>query len=51
MATEAKTFMVENAQLIFRNFEGKEGQYNRKGDRNFSVILPKDVAHDLLRDG
>lgn len=48
---EPKTFMVENAQLIFRNFEGKEGQYNRKGDRNFSVILPEQLAEELLRDG
>jgi hypothetical protein len=51
MANDAKTFMIEDAQLIFRNFEGKEGQYNRKGDRNFSVILPMDVAQVMLADG
>lgn len=51
MTDNAKTFMVENAQIIFRNFEGKEGQYNREGDRNFSVILDTDVAEQMLADG
>lgn len=52
MAREApKQFQVEDAQLIFRNFEGKETQYNRKGDRNFAVILPPDVAEVMLKDG
>lgn len=51
MADDAKTFMVEDAQIIFRNFEGKEGQYNRAGDRNFAVILDQDVAVAMLADG
>jgi hypothetical protein len=37
--------------LIFKNFAGKEGQYNREGDRNFSVILPPELAQDLAADG
>ncbi len=52
MATdETKTFMVEDARLVFRNFSGKEGQYNREGDRNFSVILDPEVADVMLKDG
>jgi hypothetical protein len=51
MATEQATFMVEDAQIIFRNFEGKEGQYNRKGDRNFGVILDPKTAQKMLKDG
>ena len=51
MAEEAKTFMVEDARLIFRNFSGKEGQYNREGDRNFSVILTDEAAEQMLKDG
>lgn len=47
----AKTFMVEDAHIIFRNFAGKEGQYNREGDRNFAVILPEDIAEQMLQDG
>jgi hypothetical protein len=48
---EPKTFMVEDAQLIYRNFEGKEGPYNRAGDKNFSVILDEESAQQMLVDG
>jgi len=51
MSDEVKTFMVEDAPIIFRNFAGKEGQYNREGDRNFAVILAPDVAIAMLADG
>ena len=47
----APTFMVEDAPIIFRNFAGKEGPYNRQGDRNFSVILPRDIATQMGEDG
>jgi len=49
--SEAKTFMVEDATIIFKNFEGKEDKYNRAGDRNFSVILTTDVAKAMESDG
>jgi hypothetical protein len=51
MVDNAKTFMVEDAPIIFRNFAGKEGQYNREGDRNFAVIIPLDIAEQMLKDG
>lgn len=51
MPDNAKTFMVEDAQIIFRNFTGKEGQYNREGDRNFAVILDHEIAHQMEEDG
>jgi len=51
MVDQAKTFMVEDARIIFRNFAGKEGQYNREGDRNFAVILTPEVAEQMLADG
>lgn len=46
-----KSFMVEDAQIIFRNFAGKESQYNREGDRNFAVILDPDTAQQMAADG
>lgn len=51
MANEQKTVLIEDAQIIFRNFAGREGQYNREGDRNFGVILPHDTAEQMLADG
>lgn len=43
--------VMEGMRLIFRNFQGKEGQYNRAGDRNFGVILPPEIAQAMLADG
>lgn len=45
---DQETYMVENARLIFRNFVGKEGMYNRAGQRNFSVIIPEEDVQVLL---
>jgi hypothetical protein len=51
MADDVKTFRIDNANIVFRNFAGKEGQYNREGDRNFCVILPDDLGQQMLEDG
>lgn len=46
-----KPVVMEGMRIVFRNFAGKEGQYNRAGDRNFGVILPNDTAEAMLADG
>ena len=43
--------VMENARLIFKNFSGEESKFNRKGNRNFCVILDPEVADDLIKDG
>jgi hypothetical protein len=43
--------ILEDVRLIFRNFAGREGMYNREGDRNFAVVLPLDVAERMKLDG
>jgi hypothetical protein len=45
------TVMIEGAQIIFRNFEGKEGQYNPEGSRNFGVLLDPELATAMAADG
>jgi hypothetical protein len=42
---------IENAQIRFRNFSGKEGQFNAKGERNFAVLLDKELATRMIEDG
>jgi len=51
MAEGRKTFMVEDAKLIFRNFQGKETPYNTQGNRNFTVILDPELAERMALDG
>jgi len=43
--------VMEDARLVFRNFEGREDVYNREGDMNFSVLLDEEVARMMLEDG
>src|SRR5689334_13538701 len=51
MADSDKTFKVEDARIIFRNFAGRELAYNKEGDRNFCVILDDVAAKQMLDDG
>ena len=48
---EAKTVMIEDTRLLFRNFAGAEGQFNRAGDRNFCAVLTPEVADEMVKDG
>lgn len=51
MPRQDNTILLEDVELIFRNFTGREGMYNREGDRNFAVKLPQDVADAMKADG
>lgn len=41
---------LENVRIIFRNFSGKEGKFNRAGDRNFCVVIDTDEQAQALLD-
>jgi hypothetical protein len=51
MARVEDTLLFEDAQLIFKNFKGEEGMYNREGERSFCVILQPEMAAALKADG
>jgi hypothetical protein len=51
LMSDAPTFMIEDAQIIFRNFAGKEGPFNAEGDRTFNVILDPEMATQMEKDG
>lgn len=51
MSRRDNTVVMEDVRIIFRNFAGREGMYNREGDRNFAVILEPDMAHSLAEAG
>lgn len=39
---------IQDARIIYRNFEGVASKFNREGDRNFAVIIPNDEIKDQL---
>lgn len=43
--------VLEDRDILFRNFAGREGPYNQEGDRNFSVVLTEREAKQLAKDG
>lgn len=47
----AKPVSLENVRITFRNFEGREGPYNKKGERAFAVILDRHTADQLAEEG
>lgn len=47
-----KVLNISDARIIFRNFKGEETKFNRKGNRNFCVVIDDaDMAQELTNDG
>ena len=46
-----RNITIEQARIGFKNFTGKEGQYNPVGNRNFCIFLEDDIAQTLADDG
>jgi hypothetical protein len=51
MAGRLQPVVLEGRRILFRNFEGLEGRFNAKGNRNFNVILEPEEAEAMLKDG
>lgn len=44
--------IMENAKIIFRNFQGLESKFNREGNKNFCLLIEDGALADrLLHDG
>lgn len=48
---QGKTFQVEGARLVYRNFSGKETMFKPEGTRTFGVILDTPIADQMAADG
>lgn len=48
---QAKTILIDDVRVMFRNFSGKPGQFNAAGQRNFHILLPQEAAQDLESQG
>lgn len=46
-----KPVSLENVRIGFRNFEGREGMYNKAGERSFAVFLDRQTADQLAEAG
>lgn len=51
MVQKGQHLLIEDARLIFRNFEGRQDKFNISGARMFCVLLGDDQADRLTRDG
>lgn len=42
---------IDDARIIFRNFRGEGGKFNKEGDRNFALSIPdQEIADALIND-
>lgn len=46
-----ENLVIEGAKLIFKNFAGEESKFNRRGNRNFCVVLEQEDAMNLMDVG
>jgi hypothetical protein len=51
MPYEDNSVTLENVQILWPNFSGREGPYNREGDRSFNILLTPEQADMLASDG
>lgn len=42
---------IEGTRLVFRNFSGEKGKFNKDGRREFGAVLPRELALQMMDDG
>ena len=43
---------IDDARIIFKNFEGRGDKFHREGDRNFSLLIEdENTANALIKEG
>jgi hypothetical protein len=47
---DSNNVVMEGVRIVFRNFAGKESEFNREGDRNFAVLLDDEIANAMAAD-
>lgn len=48
---QAQPLTFEDCRMVFKNFSGKEGKFNREGDRNFCLLVDHESAAQMAADG
>lgn len=46
-----RNIAIEDAHILFRNFSGKQTQFNPEGRMNFCVEIDEDLANELDKEG
>lgn len=41
---------IDDARIVFRNFSGEGGKFNKEGDRNFALVIPNQKIAEALMD-
>lgn len=41
---------IDDARIIFKNFEGRGEKFNREGDRNFSLLIEDPNTADAMKE-
>lgn len=43
-----RKIQIENARIIWPNFSGKAGRFNREGERDFTLVIPNEEIYEAL---